>query len=117
MPRPPDPTAFLPLKTDVTFILLALAGPPRHGYAILQDVADRSGDEVRLQTGALYRTLRQLLRDGLIEECDRPAGEASTDERRRYYRATRLGRAVLDADVTRMSRVVRAARGRRPRLA
>jgi DNA-binding PadR family transcriptional regulator len=116
----PDPVNFLPLKSDATLVLMALDAHPLHGYAIIRDVADRSSGEVQLQTGALYRTLRRLLADGLILECDRPPGEASADERRRYYRTTPLGRAVLQADLTRMTKLVRAAhssRGRKPRLA
>ena len=119
MPRP-SPTDFLPLKTDAAFVLMALDARPLHGYAIIGDVAGRSSDEVQLQTGALYRTLRRLLADGLIVECDRPAGEPSADERRRYYRTTPLGRAVLEADLARMTKLVRAAhaaRSRKPRLA
>jgi DNA-binding PadR family transcriptional regulator len=107
VPRRRDPSDFLPLKTDVVFIMLSLAAGARHGYGIIRDVEARSDGEVRLQTGALYRTLRRLLNDALIE-----------DERRRYYRVTPFGRAVLDADVARMVRVVRAARhaapGKRP---
>jgi DNA-binding PadR family transcriptional regulator len=116
----PDPADFLPLKSDATLVLMALDAHPLHGYAIIRDVADRSSGEVQLQTGALYRTLRRLLADALIVECDRPPGEASADERRRYYRTTPLGRAVLEADLARMAKLVRAAqasRGRKPRLA
>lgn len=116
----PDPSAFLPLKTDAAFVMMALDARPLHGYAIIADVADRSSGDVELQTGALYRTLRRLLGDGLIVECDRPAGESSADERRRYYRTSALGRAVLEADLARMTRLVRAAqasRTRKPRLA
>ena len=84
------------------------------------DVDARSEGEIVLQTGALYRTLRRLLNDQLIDECDRPAGAESDDERRRYYEPTPLGRAVLEAEVNRMARLVRAARltadGKRPRL-
>lgn len=114
MPRP-DPAAFLPLKTDVAFILMALEAQPLHGYAIIKDVAERSDHDLQLQTGALYRSLRRLLLDGLITECDRPANEDSADERRRYYRATPLGRDVLRADLARMTRVVQAAKARRSR--
>jgi DNA-binding PadR family transcriptional regulator len=118
VPRRRDPSDFLPLKTDVVFIMLSLAAGARHGYGIIRDVEARSDGEVRLQTGALYRTLRRLLNDALIEECGRPADDDSADERRRYYRVTPFGRAVLDADVARMVRVVRAARhaapGKRP---
>lgn len=111
----PDPADFLPLKTDAAFVLMALDARPLHGYAIIGDVAERSAGDVQLQTGALYRTLRRLLADDLITECDRPAGESSADERRRYYRTTPLGRATLEADLARMSRLVRAAQSARHR--
>lgn len=111
--------AFLPLPNDGLFILLALASRPLHGYGIIRDVEERSAGETRLQTGALYRMLRRLLRDALIEECEAPPGEGG-DPRRRFYRLTKRGRLVLDADVDRMARLVRAARlteaGKRPRL-
>jgi DNA-binding PadR family transcriptional regulator len=119
--KAPDPADLLPLKSDVLLVLLALATRPQHGYGIIRDVEERTGSEVLLQTGALYRTLRRLLNEALIEECGRPSGEVTSDERRRYYRLTNLGRAVMDAEVERMSRLVRAARltagGKRPRLA
>jgi DNA-binding PadR family transcriptional regulator len=106
----PDPTSFLPLKTDVFYILLAMSDQPRHGYGIIGEAESRSDGVVRLQTGALYRALRRLLHDGLIEVAGQPAGETSTDERRRYYRLTAIGRDVLEADVARMTRAVRVAR-------
>jgi DNA-binding PadR family transcriptional regulator len=118
--RPAEPLDALPLKTDVLFVLLAVAQQPLHGYGILRDVEVRSSGEVMLQTGALYRTLRRMLEDDLIVECPRPADVRSDDERRRYYTVTGHGRAVLDAEVARLSRLLRAARlssaGKRPRL-
>jgi DNA-binding PadR family transcriptional regulator len=120
MPDASRAESFLPLATDTLLILLALAATPLHGYGIIRDVEARSDGETLLQTGALYRTLRRLLRDALIEECEAPAGEGD-DPRRRFYRPTRLGRAVVEAEVARMARLVRAARlteaGKRPRLA
>jgi DNA-binding PadR family transcriptional regulator len=117
VPRPED---FLPLSPDALLILLALASGPLHGYGIILDVEARSGGRTVLQTGALYRMLRRLLRDGQIEPCDRPADADASDPRRRYYRLTAFGHVVLDADVERMARLVRAARltdsGRRARL-
>jgi PadR family transcriptional regulator len=119
MPEPKRPDAFLPLPHDALFILLALASQPLHGYGIIRDVETRSDGEMVLQTGALYRMLRRLLRDEVIEACGAPDDE-HVDPRRRYYRLTRRGRVVLDAEVERMSRVVRAARlieaGKKPRL-
>lgn len=111
--RRPDPATFLPLKSDVAYILMSVDAKPQHGYAIIKDVEARSDGEIVLQTGALYRTLRRLLNDELITEVARPADEESEDERRRYYRATPLGRTVLEADLARMARVVQAARRRK----
>jgi DNA-binding PadR family transcriptional regulator len=112
--------AHLPLPNDALYILLALASRPLHGYGVIRDVEDRSAGDVILQTGALYRMLRRLLRDELIEECPAPAGAEDVDPRRRYYRVSRRGRLVLDAEVERMSKLVRAARlteaGKRPRF-
>ena len=120
MTRRRDPADYVPLKRDAMFILLALAAEPLHGYGIIRDVETRSEGEIVLQTGALYRMLRRLLNDELIEECDRPAGTGSDDERRRYYQPTAFGRAVLASEVDRMARLVRAARltadGKKPRL-
>ena len=93
MARSPNAEDFLPLKSDVLLVLLALASAPLHGYGIIRDVDERSDHQVLLQTGALYRMLRVLLRDGLIEECAAPRD--ADDERRRYYTITTLGRSQL----------------------
>ena len=117
----PKPESFLPLKPDVLFILLALGDGPAHGYGIIRDVEARSEGEVILQTGALYRSLKRLLGDGLIVETSAPPSTDRDDARRRYYRLTALGAAVRVAEIERMSRLVRSARvaalGKRPRLA
>ena len=101
---------FLPLKNDAVLILLVVAARPCHGYAIMREVEARSDGAVVLQTGALYRELKRLLGDGLIEECAAPRDAESDDDRRRYYRATNLGRSVLSAEADRMAALVRAAR-------
>lgn len=116
-----DVRDFLPLKTDALLVLLVLARRERHGYGIIRDVEERSGGETRLQTGALYRLLKRLRADGLIAEAGRRASREADEERRRFYRLTPLGHAVVEAEVERMARLVRAARliesGRDPRLA
>jgi DNA-binding PadR family transcriptional regulator len=121
MPPAPPPASFLPLKHDVVMILLALSARARHGYGIMQDVEHRSGGDTVLQAGALYRTLKRLLADGLIAEVDPPASADRTDERRRYYELTRLGASVLEAEMERMAKLVRTVRpktgARKPRLA
>ena len=89
------PSSFLPLRPVELHILLALADGDLHGYAIRQEALARSGGEVDLEAGTLYRALRRLLEAGLVAE-KRPAASAAPaeDERRRTYRLTDLGRKV-----------------------
>jgi DNA-binding PadR family transcriptional regulator len=104
--------ALLPLPEATFHILLALADSDRHGYAIIQDVADRTDGEVTLGAGTLYRSIQRMQEQGLIVETrDRPAPELD-DERRRYYRITLFGAAVARAESRRLSRLVRLARAR-----
>ena len=91
-------------------ILLALAEEDRHGYAIIQDVASRTGGDLKLSAGTLYRSIQRMLEQGLIVETrDRPAPE-DDDERRRYYRITPAGTAAAKAEARRLSQLVRMAR-------
>ena len=106
----PCPDDFLPLKPDAFYILLVLLYGERHGYAIMRDAAERSEGTVRLQAGALYRTLKRLLDDRLVAESDRRPAPESDDERRRYYTLTPLGARVLAAELDRLARLVAAAR-------
>ena len=50
-----DPDSFLPLPSAAFHILLALANEDRHGYAIILDVAERTGRALTLSPGTLYR--------------------------------------------------------------
>jgi DNA-binding PadR family transcriptional regulator len=99
-----------PLTPAVFYVLLALAGAERHGYAILKEILRLTDGAVRMQAGTLYGTLERLLDAGLVEEVSAPARHANTDSRRRYYRLTRAGRRALDAEVRRMAELVRVAR-------
>jgi DNA-binding PadR family transcriptional regulator len=104
--------ALLPLPEATFHILLALADSDRHGYAIIQDVAERTGGDVTLGAGTLYRSIQRMQEQGLIVETrDRPAPELD-DERRRYYRITPFGAAVARAESRRLARLVRLARAR-----
>lgn len=104
------PESQLPLTPATFQILLALVDGERHGYAVMREVAERSGGGVRLGPGTLYGTLKRLLEGGLIEECGERADPELGDERRRYYRITEYGLAVARAEARRLDRVVRAAR-------
>lgn len=107
-----SPDMFLPLKPHWFYILLALAGEEQHGYGIMHDVLDRTGGKVRLWPATLYGTIKRLEEAELIEEPTRRPAPESDDERRRYYRLTRLGRQVLSAETRRLEELLRAARGK-----
>ena len=102
--------ALLPLPPATFHILLALADDDRHGYAIIQEVSVRTGGELRLSAGTLYRSIQRMLEQGLIVETrDRPAPELD-DERRRYYRIAPFGTAVARAEARRLTQLVKLAR-------
>jgi len=105
-----DVTALIPLQPATFHILRAVAQEDRHGYGIIQDVERRTGGELRLSAGTLYRSIQRMLEQGLIVETeDRPAPEFD-DERRRYNRISAFGTAVARAETRRMAQLVRMAR-------
>lgn len=104
-----DAGAFLPLRPVEFQILLSLAGEERHGYGILQDAEERTGEAVTWGLGTLYRALRRLVEQELIAPSARRS-TAAEGERRNYYRITPLGRRVVTAEAHRLEALVRAAR-------
>ncbi|HWY56427.1 MAG TPA: helix-turn-helix transcriptional regulator [Terriglobales bacterium] len=101
---------FLPLKTQWFHIMLSLAGGEQHGYGIMQEVLQRTGGKVRLWPATLYGSIKRLIEAELIEESDERPAQELDDARRRYYRLTRLGRRVLDAECERLQELVRTIR-------
>lgn len=94
----------LPLTESTFFIILSLAGGPRHGYAILKEVEALSDGRVALATGTLYGALKRMLEEGWIERVEEPdPGEDGRE--RKTYRLTRLGRRILDAETARLRRL------------
>jgi DNA-binding PadR family transcriptional regulator len=113
--RDPDPAAFLPLTPAISHILLAVADQDRHGYAVMQEVERITDGAVRMGPGTLYGTIKRMIAAGLLEETDERPDPERDDERRRYYRATPLGRRVLEEETARMAGLVAAARAKRVR--
>jgi DNA-binding PadR family transcriptional regulator len=97
-----------PVSEAVLLILISLADRPRHGYALLQDVAELSGGRVRLSTGTLYGALRRLLEDRWIERF----AQEDTARDKQAYRLAPIGRRRLRAELERMKQVTRAAAAR-----
>ena len=103
---PPDPRSFLPLKPVELQLLLALAEEERHGYGLVQTIAERTDGLVTLEPGNLYRVIKRLLADGLVAETERRPAPDLADERRRYYRITALGGRVLAEELKRLEMLV-----------
>ena len=121
MRRPADhaslPAGQVPLTPVEFHVLLSISDGDRHGYAILQEVTERTGDQLRLRTGTLYTVIKRMLDRGWIAETDSQAG---ADERRRYYRLTPAGRDAVRAEARRLEDLVAVAHekhvlGRRPK--
>jgi len=103
----------LPLKPALYLILLALTEGDLHGYALKKEILHRTDGRVRLGAGTLYRSIRQLVDLGLIEESDQRPDPALDDERRSYYRLTQFGRQAAHAETERLADLVRIARSSR----
>ena len=94
-----------PLSPAVLAILLSLAEGDKHGYAMMKDARSPAGGGIQMGPGTLYGSIERMMRDGMVEESDR-----QDDERRRYYRLTTQGRAVLAAELQRLEATVSSAR-------
>jgi len=106
---PVEPSSLLPLPTSAFHILLALRDEEKHGYAIMRDVEALSGGAVRIGPGTMYGSIKRMLKEGLIEESDERPDPEMDDERRRYYRCSALGERVCQAEVHRLTQLLRNA--------
>ena len=97
------PQAFLPMRPLELLVLAMLAERSMHGYAIRQAILEHTGGDIEVEAGNLYRHIRRLDEETLVDLAPGPAGE---DERRRYFRITALGRRVLAAELARLRTLV-----------
>lgn len=100
----PSEFADLGRFTDVSLlILLSLADGPKHGYAMIEDIAQFSG--TTFEPGTLYGALMRLERKGWISAL--PA-----EDRRHPYRLTDAGAAILGQQLATMRQIVRTGEAR-----
>jgi DNA-binding PadR family transcriptional regulator len=85
------------------YVLLTLGDGPKHGYAIMAEALELTGEP--LGPGTLYATLSRLESRGLIEAL-------AVEDRRRPYRLTAAGAAVLRAHLEGLGGIVRAGLAR-----
>jgi len=111
--RKPPLESYLPVKPVELLVLAMLSAGDRHGYGIRQDILEHTHGSIELEAGNLYRTIRRLETEGMIDESGRRPAESSDDERRRYYRLTTFGRRILAAELERLRELVRLGEARR----
>ena len=84
-------------------ILISLAEGPKHGYAMIEDIANIA--DVRFGPGTLYGAITRLESRGLIERLD-------AEDRRNPYRLTGLGEKALRARLASIQSVARIGQRR-----
>jgi DNA-binding PadR family transcriptional regulator len=110
MPRTADRRGKKGLSLPVLHIMLALAEGPRHGYAIKQEVEERTGGSMRLGPGTLYEAIQRLEDSGLIEGALASDPANGQEAQRRYYRLTERGWSTLRSELGQLSLLVDRAR-------
>jgi DNA-binding PadR family transcriptional regulator len=106
-----DPATLIPLKHSTFQVLLALGdGESMHGYAIMQAVSEMTNGSETILPGTLYAALARMVDEGLVEEREVRADDASGGPPRRYYRRTAFGRAVARAESERLRALLDIAR-------
>lgn len=111
MSRSNDPHA--PLSAQVFQILLSLLDDDLHGYALIQDIRERTSGEISLTASTLYAAVKRLLATGWIDEIELDRLPDDHDSRRRYYRITPKGRVAARAEAQRLERLTSMARDKR----
>lgn len=107
-PSQGSPRTSAPLSVPVYQILLSVCDQRIHGYAILQDIRERTHDDVRLAAGTLYAALARMKGDGWVDEVSDDS-ETADDSRRRYYEITEVGSQILAEEAKRLRRAVEMA--------
>ena len=86
------------IRDDAALLILtSLAGGPKHGYAMIEDIASITG--VRLGPGTLYGAISRLEAEGMIQALE-------SDDRRRPYQITERGRRRLETEIGGMKGLV-----------
>jgi DNA-binding PadR family transcriptional regulator len=84
-------------------ILISLADGPKHGYAMIDDIATVA--DVRFGPGTLYGAITRLESRGLIERLD-------AEDRRNPYRLTAVGEKALRARLASIQAIARIGQRR-----
>ena len=84
-------------------ILRILKRQPMHGYALVQQIKQRSDDLLQVEEGSLYPALQRLLKEGFVKA---EWGVSSTNRRVRVYKLTAAGAKHLEREVSSFERML-----------
>lgn len=90
--------------TEVTFFVLLSLYQPKHGYAIMQFIEEKTNGRLALGAGTLYGALTSLEEKGWIA----PFGD--TGGRKKEYIITSAGKDVCNKEISRLKELVRVAK-------
>ena len=94
---------YIPMSETMFYILLSLR-EARHGYAIMQHVKELTGGRIVLGAGTVYSSLGKLEGDGLIDA-------VAEEDRRKIYKITSVGSAILREEARRIAELYKNSGG------
>ena len=86
--------------TEVTFFILLALYTPKHGYAVMQFIDEKTGGRLSLGAGTLYGALNSLQEKGWIEPC------GDNEGRKKEYQITQQGKAITDKELCRLNELI-----------
>ena len=91
--------------TEVTFYILLSLYTPKHGYAVMQFIEEKTGGRLLLGAGTLYGALNSLQEKGWIEPC------VDSEGRKKEYLITAQGKEIAEKELVRLRELVSVASG------
>ncbi len=91
--------------TEVTFYILLSLYTPKHGYAVMQFIEEKTGGRLLLGAGTLYGALNSLQEKGWIEPC------GDSEGRKKEYHITAQGKETAEKELARLHELVSVASG------
>lgn len=89
--------------TEVTFFVLLSLYEPKHGYAIMQFIEEKTNGRLVLGAGSLYGALESLCKKEWIKPYD------ASDARKKEYIITELGKEVSERELNRIKEISQIA--------
>ena len=89
--------------TEVTFFVLLSVYRPKHGYAIMQFIEEKTNGRLVLGAGTLYGALSSLQEKGWIPQC------GNADGRKKEYLITNAGKEICNKEISRLKELVKIA--------